>query len=173
MGTSRGLNYFQNLSPVMPMEYKNLAPDAVSWKPSSWAVSGCSTLTQLHKSTVLLEKLLVPSLVKKFPTLYGVWRFITVVITTCHLCLSWSKWIQTKRSHSIFLKSIFTFSSHPYSHFPSGLLPSGFSTNTQYAFPSSPVLKTRFANLTLLDVTTQICVKESYTATYTWIDLWL
>jgi len=80
--------------------------------------------------TVLLEKLLVPSLVKKFPTMYGVWRFITVFITACHLCLSWSKWIQMKRSHPVYLKSIFTFSSHPYPHFPSGLLPSGFLTNT-------------------------------------------
>jgi len=52
-------------------------------------------------SRVLLEKLLVPWLVKKFPTLYGIWRFITVFTTACHLCLSWAKWIQSKHSHPI------------------------------------------------------------------------
>jgi hypothetical protein len=29
-GHQRGWNYFKNLSPVMPMEYKNLVPDAIS-----------------------------------------------------------------------------------------------------------------------------------------------
>jgi len=29
-------------------------------------------------SRVLLEKLIIPQLVKKFPASYGIWRFITI-----------------------------------------------------------------------------------------------
>jgi len=40
-------------------------------------------------STVLLEKLTVTQLVKKFPAFYGPLRFITVFTRTCHWPLSW------------------------------------------------------------------------------------
>jgi hypothetical protein len=39
-------------------------------------------------SRILLQKLIVPHLVKKFPAFYGTQRFITVFTTACHLALS-------------------------------------------------------------------------------------
>jgi len=39
-------------------------------------------------SRVLLEKLIVSELVKKFPAFYGTWRFITAFTNACHLSLS-------------------------------------------------------------------------------------
>jgi len=37
---------------------------------------------------VLLEKLTIPQLVKKFPAFYGTRRFITTFTSACHLSLS-------------------------------------------------------------------------------------
>jgi hypothetical protein len=44
-------------------------------------------------SKVLLEKLTGSQLVKKFPALYGTWRFITAFTSACHLCQACSIWI--------------------------------------------------------------------------------
>ena len=46
-------------------------------------------------SRVLLQKLTVPQLVKKFPTFYGTRRFITAFTSTHHLSLSWARSIQS------------------------------------------------------------------------------
>jgi hypothetical protein len=54
-------------------------------------------------SRVLLEKLTGSQLVKKFPTFYGTWRFITAFASACHLSLSWARSIQYM-SPSHFLK---------------------------------------------------------------------
>jgi hypothetical protein len=45
-------------------------------------------------SRVLLEKLTVTQLVKKFPAFYETRRFITVLIRTRHWSLPWARWIQ-------------------------------------------------------------------------------
>jgi hypothetical protein len=77
-------------------------------------------------SRVLLEKLIVTQLVKRFPIFlcdpkvhYGV-----------HKCpewpLSWARWIQSVPSHPISLQSILTLPSHLHLHLPSGLFPSAF-----------------------------------------------
>jgi hypothetical protein len=50
-------------------------------------------------SRVLLEKLIVTQLVKKFATLYGIWTSITVFTRACHWFLSWAKWIHSTTSH--------------------------------------------------------------------------
>jgi len=57
-------------------------------------------------SRVLFEKLTVTQLVKKVPTFYGIWKFITVFLTTHHLTLSWARWIQSTPSHPISLRPI-------------------------------------------------------------------
>jgi hypothetical protein len=43
---------------------------------------------------VLLEKLIVAKLFKKFPTYYGPRKFITVFARASHLSLSWDRYIQ-------------------------------------------------------------------------------
>jgi hypothetical protein len=39
-------------------------------------------------SRILLEKLIIIQLAKKFPTFYGIWRFITVFTRACHWSLA-------------------------------------------------------------------------------------
>ena len=46
-------------------------------------------------SQLLLQKLIPPQLIKKVPTVYGTWRFITVSTTARHLSLSWATSIQS------------------------------------------------------------------------------
>ena len=55
-------------------------------------------------STVLLEKLTVSQLVKKFPTFFGTRRFIAVFTSARHLSLSWAISIQSIPPTSHFLK---------------------------------------------------------------------
>jgi hypothetical protein len=63
-------------------------------------------------STVLLEKLTVSQLVKKFPTFYGTWRFITAFTRAHHLPLSWASSIYSMPSHPTSWRSISILSSH-------------------------------------------------------------
>jgi hypothetical protein len=51
-----------------------------------------------------------PELLKKFPTFYGTWRFITVFTRARHWSLSWDKWIQFTRLHPISLRYILMLS---------------------------------------------------------------
>jgi hypothetical protein len=55
---------------------------------------------------VLLKKLTVTQLVKKFPAFYGTRRFITMFTTARHWSLSWATRIQSTFSHPIPLRSI-------------------------------------------------------------------
>jgi hypothetical protein len=55
---------------------------------------------------VILEKLTATQLVKKLPAFYATRRFITVFTTVPHWPLSWTRWIQSKISHHISLRSI-------------------------------------------------------------------
>jgi len=52
-------------------------------------------------SKLLLEKLTSSQLVKKFPTFYGTWRFITMFTGACHLSLSSASLIQSMPPHPI------------------------------------------------------------------------
>jgi hypothetical protein len=67
---------------------------------------------QTPRSTVLLEKLTVTNLIKKFPAIYGALRFTTVFTTTRHWSLSWDRWTQYALFHSISLWSVVILSSH-------------------------------------------------------------
>ena len=57
--------------------------------------------TNQQSNTVLLEKLRVSRLVKKFPVFYGNRRFITAIATARHCALSWARCIQSATSHPI------------------------------------------------------------------------
>jgi len=73
------------------------------------------------RSRVLLEKLTVFHLVKKFPAFYRTRRFITAFTSARHLFLSWASSIQSITPHSISWTSILILSSHLCLGLPSGL----------------------------------------------------
>jgi len=54
---------------------------------------------------VLLEKLTVSQLVKKFPAFYGTRRFITAFTSARHLSLSWAWSIQSTSPHPTYWRS--------------------------------------------------------------------
>jgi hypothetical protein len=71
---------------------------------------------------------------QEFPSIYGTRRFITLFTRALHWSLSWVRAIQYIPSHPISLRPILILSTHLRLYFPSGLFPSGFSTNILYAF---------------------------------------
>ena len=81
---------------------------------------------------VLLEKRTGLQLVKKFPAFHGTRRFITALTSVRHLSLSWASPIQSICTHPTSWRSILILSTHLRLGLPSGLLPSGFPTNTLY-----------------------------------------
>ena len=113
-------------------------------------------------SRVLLEKLTGSQLVKKFPTFYGTWRFITAFTSACHLFLSWASLIQSTPPHPTSWRSILIVSSHLGLSLPSGLFPSGFPTKTLYTPFLSPIPTTCPARLILLDYITRTILGEQY-----------
>ena len=81
-------------------------------------------------SRVLLEKLTGFQLVRKFPALYGTWRFVTAFTSARLLSLSWASSIQSIPPHPTSWRSILILYSHLPLGLPSGLFPSGFPTKT-------------------------------------------
>ena len=88
--------------------------------------------------SVLLVKLTVLQLVKKFPAFHGTRRFITALTSVRHLSLSWASPIQSISSW----RSILILSTHLRLGLPSGLLPSGFPSKTLYIPLSSLIRST-------------------------------
>ena len=111
---------------------------------------------------VLLEKLTVLQIVKKFPAFHGTRRFITALTSIRHLSLSWSNPIQSIYTHPTSWRSILILSTHLRLGLPSGLLPSGFPTKTLYTYFSSPIRATCPAHLILLDFITRTILGEEY-----------
>ena len=98
-------------------------------------------------SRVLLEKPTGSQLVKKFPALYGTWRFITAFTSARHLLLSWANSIQSIPPNPTSWRSILILSSHLCLGLPSGLFPSGLSTKPLYTPLISPIRATCPAHL--------------------------
>ena len=111
---------------------------------------------------VLLEKLTVLQLVKKFPSLYGTRRFITALTSVRHLSLSWASPIQSTYPHPTSWESILILYTHLHLGLPSGLFPSGFPTKNLHAPLSSPIRATCPAHLILLDFITHTLLGEQY-----------
>jgi len=87
---------------------------------------------------VLLEKLTVLQLVKKFPAFHGNRRFITALTSVRQLSLSWASPIQSIYTHPISWRSVLILSTHPRLGLPSGLLPSVFPTKILYTLSPHP-----------------------------------
>jgi hypothetical protein len=137
-----------------------------SWRCIQWIslkppfYSFCDTFVRTFEPTpwskVLLEKLLVTQLLKWSAAFYGTRRFITLFTTALHWFLSWVRWIQSKNSHHISLRSILILFSHLRLGILGVLLPSSFPTKILYAFLISPMRATSPDHPVLLDVVTII-----------------
>ena len=106
------------------------------WNRAHRAIYNWRQLTPV--SRVLLEKLIVPQLPKKYPAFYGTRRFFTVFTKNRHLSLSWARPNQSMSPHPTPCTSILILSSHLRLGLPSGLFPSGLPTKTLYAPLLSP-----------------------------------
>ena len=84
----------------------------------------------------LLEKLIGSQLVKKLPTFYRTWRFITAFTSARHLSLSSATLIQSISQHPTSWRSILILSSHLWVRLPSGLYPSYLPTYSTEQNPS-------------------------------------
>jgi hypothetical protein len=88
---------------------------------------------------VLLEVLIVPRIVNKFPSFYRIQMFITVFTTARHWPLSCVRWIQSTLFHPISQRSILILFFHRRLGLPSGLFPSGFPIKILNAFLIFPM----------------------------------
>ena len=111
---------------------------------------------------VLLEKLTVLQLLKKFPTFQGTRRFITALTSVRHLSVSWASPIQSIYPHPTSWRSILILSTHLRLGLSSGLFPSGFPTKTLYTPLPSPIRATCPSHLILLDFITRTILGEEY-----------
>jgi hypothetical protein len=89
-------------------------------------------------SWALLEKPPIVQLLKNFPAVYGIQRFITVITRALLWSVSWDRLIQSIQSHHIFLRFILILSTHLRLGPSSLLFTSGFPTNIFYTFLFSP-----------------------------------
>jgi len=104
----------------------------------------------------ILKRLTGSQLVMKFPTFYGIRRFITAFTSARHLSLTRAISIQSMPLHPTSLRSILILSSHQSLGLQSGLFPTGFPTKTLYTSLLSPISVTCPGNVILLDYITQI-----------------
>jgi hypothetical protein len=106
-----------------------------------WAIADCGLTKQIRLSTVLLDKLVVFQLVKKFPAYYGTRRVITLFTRARHVSQSSSRSIQSKLPPTYYnsWEYILLSSYHLSLGLPNGLFPSGFRTKTLHALSLFPL----------------------------------
>ena len=88
---------------------------------------------------VLLEKLTGLQLVNKFSAFHGNRMFITALTRVRQLSVSWASAIQSIYPHPTSWRSVQILYTHLRLGLTSGLLPSGFPTETLYTSLSSPI----------------------------------
>jgi hypothetical protein len=109
-------------------------------------------------SRVLLEKLIVTQLIKKFLAFFWKPKFRHRV----HKSPSWAKCIQSTTSHTIYLRSILMLSYHLRLGLRSGFFPSWLPAKIFYAFLISPIRGTCPAHHSLLDLIMLIIFGEAH-----------
>jgi len=106
-------------------------------------------------SKVLLEKLVVSQLAKKFTKFYGNRKFIAVFTTAHHLSLSWSTLLKLMHCQFVTLKFHSNIITYAYTLQPVAIL-FRFPPKYPHSFHFSPVRATCPAHLILLDMITLI-----------------
>jgi hypothetical protein len=91
-------------------------------------------------SWALRKKPPILQILKNFPAFYETRGFITMVTRALHWPLSWARSIHSPIS----LRSILILCTHLHLGLSIGFLPSGFPTNTLYAFLFSPFVLQRY-----------------------------
>lgn len=122
-----------------------------------------SQLTKWNETTlcssVRLRQSVVSQLVKKFPSYYGTWRFITLFTKVYHLSyLSWARYIHRIPRFPFSLRSISVFFMYLCLHLSSGL----FTSQTLYVFLFSPMCATCPVHLILIALKIWIIFDEEY-----------
>ena len=141
-------------------EYRESAGTKQNLEKSGVGESRLCCIGVSIKFMVLLQKLLVPQQLKKFPCFSGT-RMPTAVFTRARqLFLYWARWIHFTPSHAISLRSILIFYTLPRQGLPSGLFPSGLRTKTLYVFLISPLRAMCSARLIFHNFITQIIFSE-------------
>jgi hypothetical protein len=135
---------------------------------SLW-MNGTSTYILLHVlirltlwSWVPLERPKVVRILDNFLSFFVTRRFNTKFTRALHLFLSWARPIQSTSPHPNSERSTLILSTHLCLGLPSGLLPSGFPTNSLHVFLFSPNHATCSTHLILLDLIILLILGKEY-----------
>jgi hypothetical protein len=116
----------------------------------------------MHMELSLSSEAPVAQPLKKFPTFYGTWRFITMFTRALHRSLSQAKLIKPVTTYTVSRISILMLSSNLHLSLPSGLLPYGFLTRNPIYMPLCRMHATCFSHLNLPDLIVIIIFGEQY-----------
>ena len=150
---------------TLSKEHKRLAvltAVRVKFPTDTWQNTYLLTYLLTPWSRVLLEKPNGLLLLNKFPSIYGILRFITALKGARHLSLSWGTSTQSIPSHPTSWRSILILSSHLSLGLPSGLFPSDLPAKTLYTPLLSLIRATCPVHLILLDFITRTILGEEY-----------